>query len=204
MISAIILAAGESSRMGRLKQLLPWDGTTLLDWQVREARAAGVDDVVIVLGHALEEISASLKETRTETRLIINEAYMEGRASSLRRGAETVDDTAEAVIVTSVDQPRPGWVTRLLIEQWRTSGAAIVMPRFGGRGGHPILLRGDLIPELRQVTDRKLGLRAVVEAYRDGVEVVVLPSSSIEVNLNTPEDYEAALATFEAGQWAQS
>ncbi|MGE0688024.1 MAG: NTP transferase domain-containing protein, partial [Dehalococcoidia bacterium] len=51
MISAIILAAGESSRMGRLKQLLPWDGTTLLDWQVREARAAGVDDVVIVLGH---------------------------------------------------------------------------------------------------------------------------------------------------------
>ena len=107
MISAIILAAGESSRMGRLKQLLPWGGTTLLDWQVREARAAGIDDVVIVLGHEMETIRASLAETDTNTRLVVNEAYLEGRASSLRRGGETVDDDAEAVFVMSVDQPRP-------------------------------------------------------------------------------------------------
>ena len=203
MISAIILAAGESSRMGRLKQLLPWGGTTLLDWQVTEARAAGIDDVVIVLGHEEPAIHASLTASGTDTRLIINEAYLEGRASSLRRGAETVDDAAEAVVVMSVDQPRPAWVTRRLIERWRQGRARVVLPRFDGRGGHPILLRGDLLPALRQVTDRTLGLRAVIDANRDAVEVVDLPSSAVEVNLNTPEEYEAALHTFKRGAWAE-
>ncbi|MGE0057457.1 MAG: NTP transferase domain-containing protein [Dehalococcoidia bacterium] len=203
MISAIILAAGESSRMGRLKQLLPWDGTTLLDWQVREARAAGVDDVVIVLGHEVEAIRAALAETKTNTRLVVNEAYLEGRASSLRRGGETVDDTAEAVVVMSVDQPRPAWITRKLIEKWRETGATIVVPRIGGRGGHPVLLEGSLIPDLRRVTDRTLGLRALIDAHRDDVATVEIAGSGLEVNLNTQEDYEAALAAFERGDWAE-
>jgi molybdenum cofactor cytidylyltransferase len=203
VISAIILAAGESSRMGRLKQLLPWDGTTLLDWQVREARAAGVDDTVIVLGHEVETIRASLAETKTDTRLVVNEAYLEGRASSLRRGAESVDDTAEAVFVLSVDQPRPTWVLRRLISKWRESGAAIVVPRIGGHSGHPTLLDGRLILDLRYVTDRTFGLRAVVEANRDNLAVVELDGSSFEVNLNTPADYEAALASFERGEWRE-
>jgi CTP:molybdopterin cytidylyltransferase MocA len=203
VISAIVLAAGESSRMGQLKQLLPWGGTTLLDWQVREARAAGVDDIVIVLGHEVETIRASLAATKTDTRLVVNEAYLEGRASSLRRGGETVDDDAEAVLVMSVDQPRPAWVMRLLIEKWRETGATIVMPRIGGRGGHPILLKGRLIPDLRRVTDRTFGLRALVEANRADVAVVDVPRAGLEVNLNTPADYEAAFSSYDRGEWAE-
>ena len=203
MISAIILAAGESSRMGQLKQLLPWGGTTLLDWQVREARKAGIDDVVIVLGHEVERIRGALAETKTDTRLVVNEAYLEGRASSLRRGGETVDDDAEAVFVMSVDQPRPAWVARRLLERWRETGAAVVVPRFGGRGGHPILLKGRLLPDLRRVTDRTLGLRALIDANRDDIAAVEFPASGVEVNLNTPEDYQAALAAFNAGAWAE-
>jgi molybdenum cofactor cytidylyltransferase len=203
LISAIILAAGESSRMGRLKQLLPWAGTTLLDWQVREARSAGVDDVVVVLGHAVETIRASLASTGTDTRLVVNEAYMEGRASSLRRGGETVDDTAEAVFVISVDQPRPAWVMRRMLATWRETGASVVLPRFGGHGGHPTLLKGSLIPDLRRVTDRTLGLRALVEAHRGDVAIVEFPSSAVEVNLNTPSEYVEALAAFQRGDWAE-
>lgn len=203
MISAIVLAAGESSRMGQLKQLLPWGGTTLLDWQVREARLGGADDVVVVLGHAVETIRSSLARTGTDTRLVVNEAYMEGRASSLRRGGETVDDTAEAVFVMSVDQPRPAWVMRRLLEAWRQTGAAVVLPRFGGRGGHPVLLDGRCIPELRRVTDRTLGLRALVEAHRDSLVYVDLPATQVEVNLNTQADYAAALAAFQRGEWSE-
>jgi CTP:molybdopterin cytidylyltransferase MocA len=190
--------------MGRLKQLLPWDGTTLLDWQVREARTAGLDDVVIVLGHEVETIRASLAETKTDTRLVVNEAYLEGRASSVRRGGETVDDTAEAVVVMSVDQPRPAWVTRRLIERWRKTAASVVVPRIGGRGGHPILLAGHLIDDLRHVSDRTLGLRAVIEAHRNEVETVVIDHPGLEVNLNTPADYEAARAAFERGGWSEN
>lgn len=204
MISAIVLAAGESSRMGELKQLLPWNGTTLLAWQVGEARRAGIDDVVVVVGHREEVIRDSLSQTGTDTRVIINEAYLEGRASSLRRGAETVDDTAEAVVIISVDQPRPAWVMRRLLERWRQTGARVVLPRFGGRGGHPVLLAGSLLPALRQVTDQKLGLRAVVDANRDSTEVVQFAESAIEANLNTPEDYRAALASLERGEWDES
>lgn len=190
--------------MGRLKQLLPWAGTTLLDWQVGEARAAGIDDVLVVLGHHAEEIAASLRRSGTDTRLVINEAYLEGRASSLRRGAQSIDDTAEAVLVISVDQPRPAWVMRRVIERWRKTQAPVVTPRFGSRGGHPVLVRGGLLPELRQVTDRSLGLRAVIEAHRAEAEVVELPANGAEVNLNTPAEYEAALAAFEQGEWAEA
>lgn len=204
MISAIVLAAGESSRMGDLKQLLPWNGTTLLDWQVREARRAGIDDVVVVVGHREDVVRDSLAQSGANTRVIINEAYLEGRASSLRRGAETVDDTAEAVVIISVDQPRPAWVMRRLLERWRQTGAAVVLPRFGNRGGHPVLLAGSQLPALRQVTDQKLGLRAVVKANRSSTEVVQFTTSAIEVNLNTPEDYRAAFASFERGEWEET
>jgi CTP:molybdopterin cytidylyltransferase MocA len=203
VISAIILAAGESSRMGRPKQLLPWGGTTLLDWQVRELRSGGADDVVVVLGHALEEVTASLRETGTDTRIVVNEAYLEGRASSLRRGAESVDDTAEAVIVSSVDQPSPAWVTRRLIAKWRKTGTSTVSLRFGGRGGHPVLLAGRLLPELRHVTERRLGLRGVIESHGDELATLELPDKGLAVNLNTLDDYEAALLAFERGDWRE-
>jgi len=203
VISAIILAAGESSRMGQLKQLLPWGGTTLLDWQVRQARLAGADDVVVILGHAEETIRASLASTGTDARIAVNEAYLEGRASSLRKGGEAVDETAEAVFVISVDQPRPGWVIRRLLETWRETRASIVLPRFGGRGGHPTLLDGSLIPDLRRVTDRTLGLRALVEANQERIATVEFPSSSVEVNLNTLDEYQAAHSAFKRGDWAE-
>lgn len=190
--------------MGRLKQLLPWDGTTLLDWQVREARAGGVDDVVVVLGHDVEAIRASLAESKTDTRLVVNEAYLEGRASSLRRGGETVDDSAEAVLVMSVDQPRPAWITRRLIERWRDTAAKVVLPRFRGHGGHPVLLDGTLIADLRRVTDRTLGLRALIDANRDHLATVEIEGEGLEVNLNTPADYEAARRAYEAGDWGES
>ena len=63
--AAIVLAAGESTRMGRLKQLLPWDDTTLVDWQVRQALEAGADDVVVVLGHAAETIRTAVSPPDT-------------------------------------------------------------------------------------------------------------------------------------------
>ena len=114
-----------------------------------------------------------------------------------------MDDTAEAVVVLSVDQPSPAWVTQRLIEKWRETGAKVVLPRFGGRGGHPVLLAGALLPDLRRVTDRTMGLRAVVDANRDHLVSVDLPDTGINVNLNTPSEYRAALAALERGDWAE-
>lgn len=198
-VAAIILAAGESTRMGSTKQVLPWGGTTLLAWQVRQMRAAGADEVVVVLGHAAREIAGALASE--ECRVVVNEAYKEGRATSLKCGAQAVSDGVEAVLILSVDQPRPAWLARRLIDYWRREGGAIVSPRFQHGYGHPILLDGALLPELRAVDDRTLGLRAVIDRHVEDARSVPIANQAVDVDLNTPDAYAAALASFERGEW---
>jgi molybdenum cofactor cytidylyltransferase len=199
VIAAVLLAAGESSRMGSLKQLLPWDGRTLLEWQVAQLREAGVDDIVIVLGHEATRIAPVA--AGTGARVVINDAYREGRASSLRCGSQAIDDGAVAVIVLSVDQPRPGWIARRLIERWRERRAPLTVPVMAGRRGHPILVDGALLQELRSVTEAGLGLREVMERHRDATDQVPIDNASLSFDLNTPSDYQMALSSFNNSDW---
>jgi molybdenum cofactor cytidylyltransferase len=198
-IAAILLAAGESTRMGRLKQLLPWAETTLIAWQVDQLREAGADDIVVVLGHQAERVRAAVPGM---ARAVVNEAYLEGRASSLRHGAEAIRD-ADAILILSVDQPRPAWLSQLLIEHWRQTQAVVVSPRFPRRFGHPVLVAGALLPELRAVTEETLGLRAVIDRHLADADSFPVDNDRIDVDLNTPTDYETALASFEAGEWQE-
>ena len=191
-VAAILLAAGESSRMGRLKQLLPWAGATLLEWQVAQMRDAGVADVVVVLGHEAAAIRDAVG--RLPARVVVNESYREGRASSLRRGAEAIRDDAGAILVLGVDQPRPAAVTRRLIERWRESEALLVVPTAGGRRGHPVLVDGSLLAELRSVSEAELGLRAVTERHAAATDLVEIEDTSVHLDLNTPADYASAYA----------
>ena len=198
--AALLLAAGESTRMGRLKQLLPWDDTTLLGWQVRQLRDAGVDDVVVVLGHAAEEIVAAVGTLAA--RIVVNEAYHEGRASSLRRGAEALSDETEAVLILSVAQPRPAWVSRRLLEARGEAGGLIIVPRSDGRRGHPVLLRGSLLPELRQVSEAELGLRAVMQRHREETNEIEIENECINIDLNSQSDFQDAYVSWQQGAWA--
>jgi molybdenum cofactor cytidylyltransferase len=201
-VTGLILAAGESSRMGRLKQLLPWGGATLVEWQVAQMLEAGVDDVVVVVGHSAEAVAEAVQ--RTSARAAINDAYKEGRASSVRCGAAAIPDGAEAIVILSVDQPRPAWLTRRLIEAWRSQPAPIVMPTFDGRRGHPILVAGSLLEELRSVTEAGLGLRAVTQSHATETAFVAIDRAAVNIDLNTPADYEAALAAYNRGVWGES
>ncbi len=197
-IAALLLAAGESTRMGRLKQLLPWDGAPLVAWQVHQLHEAGADDVVVVLGHAAEQIRPAVP---AEARVVVNEAYKQGRATSLKCGAEALPDDVEAVLILSVDQPRPSWLSRLLIERWRSEPALIVSPRFARRFGHPILVDGSLVQELREVSDETLGLRAVIDRHVDRAASLPVSNDAVDVDLNTPDDYEHAINTLQRGDW---
>jgi molybdenum cofactor cytidylyltransferase len=199
-IAAILLAAGESTRMGRLKQLLPWGGTTLIDWQVRQFMQAGVDSVVVVLGHAADDIRPALP---SRTRVTVNEDYSQGRASSLRRGAQAVNGAPEALLILSVDQPRPAWLTRRLIERWQFERPLIVSPRFVDGFGHPVLVDGSLLSELREVDEASRGLRAVIDRHLESAAGEVIRNARINVDLNTPDDYASALASFNSGEWTK-
>jgi molybdenum cofactor cytidylyltransferase len=200
-VSALLLAAGLSERMGRPKPLLPWGDHTLVVWQVEQLIAAGVDDVVVVVGHEAAAVERAL--TTTSARVVPNPAYREGRATSLRRGAEALPDDAAAVVILNVDQPRPSWLTRRVLAAWREVGALVVQPRHAGHGGHPIVLAGALIPELRAVTEAGLGLRAVTDRHAGETSGVPFDTPLVLLDLNTPAEYEAALVEFESGAWAE-
>lgn len=199
-IAALLLAAGESTRMGRLKQLLPWDGEPLLAWQARQLREGGAEEVVVVLGHATAEIAPHVPDV---ARVVINEDYKQGRATSLKRGAEALSDETEAVLILSVDQPRPSWLTKRLIERWRDGHPLVVSPRFAKGFGHPILLDGSLLPELQDVEESTLGLRAVIDRHIKRAVSIPVSNDALHVDLNTPADYEAALAAYESGRWRE-
>ena len=97
-ISGLILAAGTSSRMGQPKQLLPFRGTILLDWVMAQAESASaLDEVIVVLGRAADEIRPRLRNTRA--RVIINPVFTEGCSGSYKAGMATIDPRAEAVMV---------------------------------------------------------------------------------------------------------
>lgn len=196
--------------MGRPKALLPWGESTLIAWQIEELRAAGVDDVVVVLGHDAETIRTAVPPS---ARIVINEGYEQGRASSLRVGAATLDDAADPIIILSVDQPRPREVHERLLTSHRESGALITVPVSGEKRGHPVVLAGVLLGELREASEERLGLHGVLEAHASEVRehpFVMLAHESmanepdltalmVRIDINTPQDHEDALAVFGLG-----
>src|SRR5437660_3614492 len=101
MISSIVLAAGMSNRMGEPKALLDWGGEELVNWQVRQLKEAGVDEVIVVIGHMADPIRRRMK--RADCRVMLNPRYQMGRAGSLRIGAKAVNRDTEAILIINVD-----------------------------------------------------------------------------------------------------
>ncbi len=190
MIAALLLAAGESIRMGSPKPLLEWHGQPLVRYQVEQLRAGGCDFVVVVLGYGAGRVEPFLDPTQVV--IVHNPLYRAGRATSVRAGAAAVPDEAEWVLVLGVDQPRPKQIVAEVVRAARRSSASIVIPTLDGRFGHPTAFAGRLLPEMRRVEDETLGLRAVVKRHEHEIEKVEIASSQVLLDLNTPEDYRRA------------
>ena len=193
MTAAILLAAGESTRMGQPKALLPWGGVTLIEYQVRQLSDADVDEIVVVLGHAADEIRERVPDM---ARVVVNLLYQEGRATSLRAGAGALPDNAGPIIVLDVDQPRPAELLRSLLAAHEAGVSPISRPVFAGQHGHPPVLDGPLLEELRAVEETSLVLRGVMTAHAIDVADIDLGDERVLVSFNTPEEYADALTRF--------
>jgi CTP:molybdopterin cytidylyltransferase MocA len=185
--AAIILAAGKSERMGTPKALLQWRGSTLVEHAVDKARDAGVEQIVVIVGPATRHV-----ELNATT--VFNPVPDTGRSASIRLGAETIDGTPTAVLVQSVDQPVDADVLAALFQAIEDN-AEVAVPSYRGRRGHPVCFTGQLLGELREVSESDEGLRAVVR--RHVVTEVPVDSESITWNLNDPASYAAAQAATE-------
>ncbi len=191
-ISAILLAAGESTRLGEMKALLPWQGQTILQCQVEALTEAGVVDIVVVLGHQAERLTPLVK-TMPRVKVARNARYREGKTTSIKAGLKAVDPASGTILILGVDQPRSAATLMVLLEHHREAGALITIPVYRGQSGHPAVFSTSLIPELMVITEEQAGLKAVVHRLGRKIERVEMPSMEVLLDINTPQDYERAL-----------
>ncbi len=198
-VSAVLLAAGESVRMGSPKALLAWGGSTLLEYQVAQLLASRCGEIVVVLGHDAERLEPLLPVAPL-LRTVVNPDYRLGKTTSIRAGIAALSPRAEAALVLAVDQPRPAWLLDRLIDEHLRAGAPITVPTHAGHRGHPPVFSASLFPELMRLSEERQGLREVLSRHANAVHLVEVEGPLALVDLNRPEDYVAARALYDAQQ----
>lgn len=193
--AAILLAAGPRDAAHEPAALLRWDGgDTLVEFQVAQLQAAGVDVIEVVLGADAERIIPLVARNNVEP--IIDPRWGEGIASAIRAGAAAVPrDTATAIIV-EVEQPRPAGVYRRLLDEHLAHGAAVTRPTFEGTPGSPIVLGRAALAEARNLTDDVRGLGAIIDRHTGDIYEVPFDGDIVLLEVRSVEDYERARAVF--------
>jgi molybdenum cofactor cytidylyltransferase len=188
-ITAVLLAAGRSRRMGAFKPLLPFGGVSVVEACVANLRGAGIEEVVVVIGHRADEVRAALAHL-PQVRFAFNDDAESGMGVSIARGVERVKAESGALVVALVDQPAtPPAVVSSLMEAWR-AGSRLVVPEWQGRGGHPVLVDLAFRDELKSLVLRE-GLRALFDAHRAEVRRVHAESPFVARDMDTWDDYVA-------------
>jgi len=180
--------------MGRPKPLLPWHGVPLVEYQIASLIEAGVSQVIVVLGHDHEAIAAQVSGDGVHS--VVNTAYRQGKATSVRAGLTAVDAAATDILLLAVDQPRPPEIIAAVITAHVSEDALITSPRYAGRGGHPLIFSARLRDELETITEDSQGVREVFRAHADEVNEVVSVDPMIRLDINDQDAYEEALRLF--------
>ena len=192
MLSGIILAAGNSTRMGTPKALLATvEGQLFVSHIVRTWHTAGVRNVIVVTGRDHDAIAAAMTDDAfIPSPLIVQNADpSRGQLSSLIVGLDAAG-ASEGVLMTLVDSPLATHATvTAVIDAWRRSRAAIVRPAIGDTHGHPVLFDRVLFDELRRAP-QSVGAKAVVRAHEREIVNVQVSDEGCVVDFDTPLDYD--------------
>lgn len=197
-ISAIVLSAGYSSRMGQPKALLKLGDRTVLERVVENFRVNGIKSVNLVTGHWREEIEEAAGNLDLNT--VFNADYDQGMFSSVTAGVESLPENCTAFFITPVDHAlfRRGTVI-LVLEAYAEGDYDIIFPCFKNQPGHPPLISAKLIPAIL-AHDGSGGLRRVLDNYceknPDRILRLEVPDKHILFDMDTPELYSQAVRLF--------
>jgi molybdenum cofactor cytidylyltransferase len=182
-VSAVVLAAGMATRMGAVKQLLPFRGKTVLEQVLDTLRASEVQEIVVVLGFAADAIRARVPLHGIN--IVTNDAYREGMASSLRTGISAVDPAAAAALIVLADQPlvQTSTINRLIAGR----DSPIAIPVYNGMRGNPVLIGRSLFPEVLQLSG-DTGCRALFSAHAERILRVPVEDPGILIDFDTKQD----------------
>ena len=188
MINAIILAAGESKRMGKPKPLLRFNDKTFLDQIISVLKLSDADRITVVLGPEPETITKSVDLSGTN--VVINKNYQKGQLSSLIAAIEETPQETGAILVCLVDTPFiTEEVVNKIISKFEETNNPIIVPVFNKRRGHPVLFSSSLFNELLNAPQEQ-GARYVVYSNEEKVREVETSEEGILTGIDTPDDYK--------------
>lgn len=187
MITAIILAAGQSKRMGQPKMLMPWGKSTVLQTVIATLQASGVNDVLVVTGGARTQVESLVGKS---VQTIFNEGYADGEMlSSIQVGLAAKMREARAALICLGDQPQvQERSVRRVRDAFLKNNSSIVVPSFQMRRGHPWLIARPLWDELLRMKSPHTP-RDFLKAHEKEIEYVIVDSPSVIEDLDTPDDY---------------
>jgi len=194
MLSAIVLAAGMSTRMGQNKLLLDFRDKPLIVHAVDTLLASEINEVIVVLGNEAEKVQEKVRGR--PVRLVENPDFREGLSTSVRAGVNATSRQANGIMVYLADQPllEPADVNRILRAFTRAKdvGKSIVVPFFDGKRGNPVLLDSSYREAILGVVG-DVGCKGVIKRYPDQVFVVEMENDHVIRDMDTIEEYEAVL-----------
>ena len=191
MIWAVVLAAGESRRMGRPKMLLPYGGKTILESLLDTILTTPIPRIMVVLGAERRKISSLLSPYPVET--VFNPDYRTGMLSSVQAGFAALPREAGAAVVFLGDQPFvSAAVVARLCEASARSPRSIVLPVVGGRRGHPVLIPSVFWDEIPSLSP-EVGLRELIRRHGQNILEVAAEEEDILLDIDDPESYRDAL-----------
>lgn len=190
MIWGVILAAGESRRMGRPKLLLPYGNETIIEAVIRNVSVSRLDGILVVLGSHSRSIGDKIRSSAVKK--VINRNYREGMFSSVLCGLASLPRSARAAALLLADQPGiPGEVIDSLIESFRRSDKGLVVPVYRKRRGHPLLLDLKYRSEVEALAP-DVGLRGLLRAHPEDILEVRVSCPEILRDIDSPGDYRRA------------
>ena len=188
MINAIILAAGQSKRMGKPKPLLRFNDQTFLEQIISVLKHSDVGRITVVLGAEADTIRKSVDLTGTN--IVINQDYQRGQLSSLTAGIKESPEDTEAILICLVDNPFiTEEVVNKIVRTFKETNNPIIVPVFNKRRGHPTLFSRSLFNELLSAPEEK-GARYVLYSNEEKILELEVSERGISIGIDTPDDYK--------------
>jgi molybdenum cofactor cytidylyltransferase len=189
MISGLILAAGESSRMNTPKALLQIQGQTFAECIFRKMQDAGIRLATIVTGAHHAEIEAAVKG-KLRLEVVFNPLYQEGQLSSLKEGVRLLPTGSNAALIWPVDQPLVQTETvKKLMDTFQTERKRMTIPVYDERHGHPIICDMGAIRALLELRPTQTA-KVLQQLFADQISFVEVDDSGVTLDIDTPEEYQ--------------
>jgi molybdenum cofactor cytidylyltransferase len=193
MVSAILLGAGESKRMGMNKLFLPWGRKTVLGHCVGTLLRSRIKELIVVLSDLSEEIKGQIEKesalARKKVRVTMNPNYKRGMSTSIRKGIQVMDPRSQGILIALGDQPLVKTRTiNALIDAFCERKEAIVVPSFHGEKGHPVIFHRRYKKELLTLKG-DMGGRSIFQKYPKSIEMVPVRSEGVIKDIDTWQEY---------------